>query len=247
MFSETQREIAQALLAMARAAGLRIATAESCTGGLIAALLTEIPGSSDVVERGFVTYSNDAKTDMLGVPAALAQQGLSPATDNPFLSVPPAASGELRFGAQLPEFEAKDVSGRAWRNQDLRGKFTLLYVWHTFDARARDKIDPHAREVLQHLPELPEVQRFYDQVRNGKNIQVLTFCLDYDYTHAPEYLKEHKYTFPVIADWVLIKKLFPTGEREWLVNPEGRLSYPFRSWSFGQLLFAVERAAARNE
>jgi nicotinamide-nucleotide amidase len=71
MFSETQREIAQALLAMARAAGLRIATAESCTGGLIAALLTEIPGSSDVVERGFVTYSNDAKTDMLGVPAAL--------------------------------------------------------------------------------------------------------------------------------------------------------------------------------
>ena len=41
--------------------GLRLATAESCTGGLIAALLTEIPGSSDVVERGFVTYSNAAK------------------------------------------------------------------------------------------------------------------------------------------------------------------------------------------
>ena len=47
---------------------LRIATAESCTGGLIAGLLTEIPGSSDVVERGFVTYSNEAKEDMLGVP-----------------------------------------------------------------------------------------------------------------------------------------------------------------------------------
>jgi nicotinamide-nucleotide amidase len=48
-----------------------LATAESCTGGLIAGLLTEIPGSSDVVERGFVTYSNAAKTEQLGVPADL--------------------------------------------------------------------------------------------------------------------------------------------------------------------------------
>jgi len=50
---------------------LKIATAESCTGGLVAALLTEIPGSSAVVERGFVTYSNEAKTELIGVPAAL--------------------------------------------------------------------------------------------------------------------------------------------------------------------------------
>src|SRR5580698_10606896 len=48
-----------------------LATAESCTGGLIAGALTEIAGSSDVVERGFVTYSNAAKTELLGVPAAL--------------------------------------------------------------------------------------------------------------------------------------------------------------------------------
>jgi len=48
-----------------------VATAESCTGGLIAASLTEIAGSSDVVDRGFVTYSNEAKTDLLGVPADL--------------------------------------------------------------------------------------------------------------------------------------------------------------------------------
>ncbi len=51
--------------------GLKIATAESCTGGLIAARLTEIPGSSDIFERGFVTYSNQAKTELLGVPAPL--------------------------------------------------------------------------------------------------------------------------------------------------------------------------------
>jgi nicotinamide-nucleotide amidase len=62
---------ATALLRHYEAQGLRIATAESCTGGLVAGLLTEIPGSSAVVERGFVTYSNDAKTEMLGVPAEL--------------------------------------------------------------------------------------------------------------------------------------------------------------------------------
>ncbi|MGB8624262.1 MAG: CinA family protein [Paracoccaceae bacterium] len=56
-----------ALLDLARTRGVMIATAESCTGGLISAALTEVPGSSDVVERGFVTYSNAAKRDMLGV------------------------------------------------------------------------------------------------------------------------------------------------------------------------------------
>ena len=54
--------------------GLKLATAESCTGGLIAAILTEVPGSSDVFERGFVTYSNEAKTELLGVPAELIEK-----------------------------------------------------------------------------------------------------------------------------------------------------------------------------
>jgi len=56
-----------ALLDKARRAGVMIATAESCTGGMVAAALTDIAGSSDVVERGFVTYSNAAKQQMLGV------------------------------------------------------------------------------------------------------------------------------------------------------------------------------------
>ncbi|HYD30718.1 MAG TPA: CinA family protein [Azospirillaceae bacterium] len=60
-----------ALLQRFDAAGLKLATAESCTGGLIAGCLTAVPGSSTVVERGFVTYSNEAKTEMLGVPADL--------------------------------------------------------------------------------------------------------------------------------------------------------------------------------
>jgi nicotinamide-nucleotide amidase len=64
------RTAAKRLLDVCRARGLRVATAESCTGGLVAGALTEIPGSSDVVERGFVVYSNAAKETMLGVPAA---------------------------------------------------------------------------------------------------------------------------------------------------------------------------------
>ncbi|WP_323042060.1 CinA family protein [Gemmobacter sp.] len=58
------------LLDLARRASALIATAESCTGGMVAAALTDVPGSSDVVDRGFVTYSNAAKQDMLGVQAA---------------------------------------------------------------------------------------------------------------------------------------------------------------------------------
>ncbi len=57
------------LLQAARYWGFRIATAESCTGGMVAAALTDVAGSSDVFDRGFVTYSNQAKIDMLGVSA----------------------------------------------------------------------------------------------------------------------------------------------------------------------------------
>ena len=76
LFSSSLLRLAEVVLAEARAQKLRIATAESCTGGLIGGLLTEIPGSSDVFERGFIVYSNRAKQDMLGVPGDLiADQG----------------------------------------------------------------------------------------------------------------------------------------------------------------------------
>lgn len=65
--SSDARPLARALLDLCRSKKLTVATAESCTGGLVAAALTEIPGSSDVIDRGFVTYSNDAKRAMLGV------------------------------------------------------------------------------------------------------------------------------------------------------------------------------------
>jgi len=76
MAGSDHRDRAEAVLAACGAAGLTLATAESCTGGMVAAALTDIPGSSAVVERGFVTYSNRAKTEMLGVdPALIAAHG----------------------------------------------------------------------------------------------------------------------------------------------------------------------------
>jgi len=73
MLPETTLAEAEALLAACRSRGVLLATAESCTGGLIAAALTAIAGSSDVVDRGFVTYSNAAKHEMVGVPMALIE------------------------------------------------------------------------------------------------------------------------------------------------------------------------------
>ncbi|MCX7360293.1 MAG: CinA family protein [Alphaproteobacteria bacterium] len=68
MFDHEMRETAERVLLLCRKHKLKVVTAESCTGGLIAATLTAIAGSSDVVDRAFVTYSNEAKREMIGVP-----------------------------------------------------------------------------------------------------------------------------------------------------------------------------------
>lgn len=74
MFAAELLADAEALIQHCRARDLKIATAESCTGGLVAALLTSVNGSSDVFERGFVTYSNRAKLECLGVEASMLDQ-----------------------------------------------------------------------------------------------------------------------------------------------------------------------------
>lgn len=74
MMDEELLETARYTLQAFREQEARITTAESCTGGLIAAALTSIPGSSDVFDRGFVTYSNEAKHEMLAVPTELLEQ-----------------------------------------------------------------------------------------------------------------------------------------------------------------------------
>ncbi len=74
MFPDDIQSLARQVIEAAAARGLTIATAESCTGGLVAGALTAIAGSSAVVERGFVTYSNAAKTGLLGVPADMIER-----------------------------------------------------------------------------------------------------------------------------------------------------------------------------
>lgn len=74
MANDATRAAAVALLDCCKAKGLMVATAKSCTGGLVAGALTDIAGSSAVVERGFVTYTNEAKQEMLGVPAETLRQ-----------------------------------------------------------------------------------------------------------------------------------------------------------------------------
>ncbi|HEY6076206.1 MAG TPA: nicotinamide-nucleotide amidohydrolase family protein, partial [Gaiella sp.] len=76
LFSEDERSIAEIVLELCRARGLTLATAESCTGGMIAARLTDVPGSSDVVSGGIVAYANEVKTAELGVPeGVIAEHG----------------------------------------------------------------------------------------------------------------------------------------------------------------------------
>jgi nicotinamide-nucleotide amidase len=76
VFDPETLALAETVLAACRTRGWRVATAESCTGGLVAAALTAIPGASEVVERGFLTYSNKAKIELLGVPReTIAEHG----------------------------------------------------------------------------------------------------------------------------------------------------------------------------
>lgn len=73
MFPDDIQTLAETIVTAAVRRGVLLATAESCTGGLVAAALTAVPGSSAALDRGFVSYSNAAKTRMLGVPAALVE------------------------------------------------------------------------------------------------------------------------------------------------------------------------------
>jgi nicotinamide-nucleotide amidase len=98
MFDHEMRDAAERVLHACRKRRLKVATAESCTGGLIAATLTAIAGSSDVVERAFVTYANEAKREMLGVPwEALMGYG---AVSDPVARAM-AAGALVRSGADL--------------------------------------------------------------------------------------------------------------------------------------------------
>ena len=140
MFDDEVRRLAEAVLARARARGWRLATAESCTGGLVAGALTAIAGSSDVLEGGVVTYSNAAKTSLIGVdadliagvgavsePVALAMAagavqrlGVDLAVAITGVAGPGGGSAEKPVG--LVHFATADAQGASWHRQARFGE-----------------------------------------------------------------------------------------------------------------------------
>ncbi|MGO4837139.1 CinA family protein [Rhizobiaceae sp. 2RAB30] len=141
-----RRELAEKLLAACRAHRIMLATAESCTGGLIAGALTDIAGSSDVVDRGFVTYSNAAKMEMIGVSAA---------TLDAFGAVSRETAVEMAAGALARSHagialsvtgiagpgggSAEKPVGLVWFGVALRGR-PVVAERRLFDDRGRDLI-----------------------------------------------------------------------------------------------------------
>ena len=119
-----------------RGDGLRLATAESCTGGLIAAACTALAGSSDWFERGFVTYSNQAKTELLGVPEALLQA---------HGAVSEAVARAMALGAleRAPVQRSVAVTGIAGPGGAVPGKpvGTVWLAWAWRDAGGTPQVD----------------------------------------------------------------------------------------------------------
>ncbi|KZY46064.1 damage-inducible protein CinA, partial [Roseovarius sp. HI0049] len=139
------------LLEKARAKGVKIATAESCTGGMVAAALTDIPGSSDVVERGLVTYSNEAKIELLDI---------SPRTLSEFGAVSEEIAREMADGALKNSYAQLTVSitgiagpggsehkpeGRVCFGVAMAGRPTRTET-QDFGAQGRDKVRALARD-----------------------------------------------------------------------------------------------------
>lgn len=160
MFSETVLALAKAVLTKAGDAGVMVTTAESCTGGLVAAALTEVAGSSSVVDRGFVTYSNRAKIQMLGVPEqTLADHGAvseetaramaSGAVEHSSASVSVAVTGIAGPGGGSAEKPVGLVHFAAASADDR-----VLHVERRFGDLGRDKVREAA--LIQALELLSE-------------------------------------------------------------------------------------------
>jgi nicotinamide-nucleotide amidase len=158
------RTAAKRLLDLCRVRGLRVATAESCTGGLVAGALTEIAGSSDVVERGFVVYSNAAKESMLGVPLstlerygavsaqtaiAMAAGALKNSEADITVSITGIAGpggGSRQKPVGLVHFAAASRDGRSLHERKLYGKIGRRRVRQRSVLQALELLDKLAQE-----------------------------------------------------------------------------------------------------
>jgi nicotinamide-nucleotide amidase len=159
-------DLARRVVEENRAAGRRVAVAESCTGGLVAAALTEIPGSSDVFETGFVTYSNEAKLDLLGVSRDVLET---------FGAVSVAVAWGMAQGAlaRTRADTAVAVTGIAGPAGGSDRKPVGMVVF----ARARRGADPN--EVIA------DERQFGDRGRGGVRLQAALCALELLLPRAP--------------------------------------------------------------
>ncbi|PBC20883.1 CinA family protein [Mesorhizobium sp. WSM4310] len=150
-------ELAIALFEACRERGIMVATAESCTGGMIIAALTDIAGSSAVVDRGFITYSNDAKMDMLGVSAATLEAHGAVSRETA-IEMAAGALARSRAGLTLAVTgiagpgggSAQKPVGLVWFGVGLEGQ-TVTAEHRQFADKGRDFI---RRETVGHALEL---------------------------------------------------------------------------------------------
>ncbi|MEA3036547.1 MAG: nicotinamide-nucleotide amidase [Sphingomonadales bacterium] len=156
---EALLEAARRVVEANRAAGLTLAVAESCTGGLVAAALTEVPGSSDVLDAGFVTYSNEAKMSLLGVSEEVIET---------FGAVSVAAAWAMARGA-LAKSRA-DVAVAVTGIAGPAGGSERKPVGTVVFARARRAAD--AREIVA------DVKEFGDLGRGGIRLQAALCALE---------------------------------------------------------------------
>lgn len=157
MFSDALIQQASHLLEACRAQHITLSFAESCTGGLLGGLLTHVPGASDVVERGFITYSNQAKIDMLGV---------NPDTIHNFGAVSKETALAMAEGALLNSQAGRAVSitgiagpdggiiekpiGLVWFGLAIQGQQGITH-YEKFGNLTREKIRLCAVEQALHL------------------------------------------------------------------------------------------------
>jgi len=145
MFPADIEQLARNVIEASASRGLMLAAAESCTGGLVSAALTAIPGSSAVVERGFVTYSNAAKSDLLGVPAGLIE--LHGAVSEPVARA--MADGALAHSAAQVSVAVTGIAGPGGGSTDkpvglvhfaAAGLSGLIHVERRFGDIGRDAV-----------------------------------------------------------------------------------------------------------
>jgi nicotinamide-nucleotide amidase len=164
VFDPDALALAEAVLAACRTRGWHLATAESCTGGLVAAALTAIAGASEVFERGFVTYSNAAKTELLGVPAeTIAAHGT--------VSAETAAAMARGAVARTPADLAVSITGIAGPGGGTPQKpVGLVYLGaarRDGACRVERRVFPGDRTAIREAALLEALQMLRDEARSG--------------------------------------------------------------------------------